>query len=144
MVVAGPKADCLTRVLGLWNMGGCLLRILRDPNPYLREIRRKSRKTPNGYVDKRDLGLSLVLPIYHIFEHRIFQPLVRPRTDRLMSMPYSGFEPGNFGAAASFPSLDKKYQLSRFYLYYNHFLSFYSYCVVMTIWCHVTALNFLW
>ena len=37
---------------------------LRDPSPYLREFRRKPRKTPNGYVDKRDQGLNLAPPVY--------------------------------------------------------------------------------
>ena len=31
---------------------------LRDPNPYLREIWRKTRKTPNGQADKRDRELN--------------------------------------------------------------------------------------
>ena len=39
---------------------------LRDPSPYLREFRRKPRKTPNGQVDKRDRGMNLAPPIYQI------------------------------------------------------------------------------
>ena len=48
-------------------MGGMpSLRVfLRDPSPYLREFRRKSRKTPNGLVDKPiDQGLNLALPVF--------------------------------------------------------------------------------
>ena len=101
MVVAGPKADCLTRVLGLWNMGGCLLRILRDPNPYLREIRRKPQKTPNDEIDKHEEDSTWHFPSTS-FEHRTAQPLVGPRTDSLTSMPSPGFEPRTFGSAGSF------------------------------------------
>ena len=100
MVVAGPKADCLTRVLGLWNMGGCLLRILRDPNPYLREIRRKPQKTPNDEIDKHEEDSTWHFPSTS-FERRTAQPLVGPRTDSLTFMPYPEFEPGTFGAAAT-------------------------------------------
>ena len=39
-----------------------------------------------------------------VFERRITQPLVRPRTDSLTSMLYLTFEPGTFGAAAGYPS----------------------------------------
>ena len=38
--------------------------ILRDPNPFLREFRRKSRKTPNDYVDKRDLESNPAPSVY--------------------------------------------------------------------------------
>ena len=31
---------------------------LKDPSPYLREFRRKPRKTPNGQVDKLDRGFN--------------------------------------------------------------------------------------
>ena len=43
--------------------------ILRDPNPFLREFRRKSRKTPNDYVDKRDLESNPAPPIYQFWKH---------------------------------------------------------------------------
>ena len=36
---------------------------IRDPNPYLREFRRKLPKTPNGKVDKCDRGLNLAFPV---------------------------------------------------------------------------------
>ena len=37
-----------------------------------------------------------------VLERRIAQPQVEPRTDHLTTMPYPGFEPGTFGAAAGF------------------------------------------
>ena len=36
------------------------------------------------------------------FYRRTTQPLVGPRTDSLTSMPYPGFKPKTFGAAAGF------------------------------------------
>ena len=36
---------------------------LRDPSPYLREFRRKPRKTPNDWVDKRDRELNPTPPV---------------------------------------------------------------------------------
>ena len=44
----GAKADCLKK--GPRPIGGMpSVRVfLRDPSPYLREFRRKSRKIPNG------------------------------------------------------------------------------------------------
>ena len=47
LLVVGFKADCLTRDIGLGGMPSVGV-FLRDPSPYLREFRRKSRKTPNG------------------------------------------------------------------------------------------------
>ena len=41
------------RFLELW--GDCPL---WDPSPYLRDFRRKSRKTPKGEMDKRDKGMN--------------------------------------------------------------------------------------
>ena len=38
------------------------------------------------------------------FELEATQPLAGPRADSLTSLPYRGFEPGTFGAAAGFPS----------------------------------------
>ena len=40
---------------------------LKDPSPYLREFRRKTRKTLNGEVDKRDRGLNLTPPVYKLW-----------------------------------------------------------------------------
>ena len=40
---------------------------LRYPSPYLREFRRKPRKTPNGWVDKRDRGLNLAPPVFQFW-----------------------------------------------------------------------------
>ena len=40
---------------------------LRDPNPYSREIRRKSQKTPNGKVDERDWETNPALPVYQFW-----------------------------------------------------------------------------
>ena len=37
---------------------------LRDPSRYLREFRRKPRKTPNDKVDNRYRGLNLAFPVY--------------------------------------------------------------------------------
>ena len=37
--------------------------VLRDPNSYLREFRRKRRKTPNGSVNKRDRELNPASPV---------------------------------------------------------------------------------
>ena len=53
-LVVGFKADCLSGYLGLWV--GCPPSevFLRVPTPYLRKFRRKTRKTPNGWIDKRD------------------------------------------------------------------------------------------
>ena len=50
---------------------------LRNPVPYFREFRRKSQKTANGYVDKRDRGSNLAHPVFQ-FERRRAQPLVGP------------------------------------------------------------------
>ena len=63
VVVVGIKADCL----GPNPIGGMpsVRFFLRDPSPYLPEFRRKPRKTPNGYVDKRDRGLNLAPPVFH-------------------------------------------------------------------------------
>ena len=75
---------------------------LRYPSPYLREFRRKIRKTQNGSVDKRDRGLNLALPVYQ------FRAQNRTATggakDGQFNMLYPGFEHGSFGAAAGFPS----------------------------------------
>ena len=63
-LVIGIEADCLTRDLRLqveWPQWGVFL---RDPSPYIREFRRKTRKTPNGKVDKRDRGLNLAPPVF--------------------------------------------------------------------------------
>ena len=38
------------------------------------------------------------------FQRRAAQPLVRTKTDSLTSIPYPGFEPGTFGAAAGSPN----------------------------------------
>ena len=65
---------------------------LREPSPYLRQFRRKPRKTPKGQVYKRDRGLNLALPVYQFSERRTVQPLLGPRTDNLTSMPYPGFK----------------------------------------------------
>ena len=40
-----------------------LVVFLRDPSPYLHEFRRKTRKTPNGLVDKRYRELNLELGV---------------------------------------------------------------------------------
>ena len=40
---------------------------LRDPRQYLHEIRKKPRKTPNGYVDKHDRGLNLAPPVFQFW-----------------------------------------------------------------------------
>ena len=40
---------------------------LRHPSLYLREFRRKPRKTPNGLVDKRDQGLNLAPPVFQFW-----------------------------------------------------------------------------
>ena len=72
---------------------------LKDPSPYLYEFRKKSRKTPKGWVDKRDRGMNLAPPVHQFF---LVLPLVLLRTDSLTSMPYPGFEPGTFGVAAGF------------------------------------------
>ena len=39
-----------------------------------------------------------------VFEYRTAQLLTGPKTDSLTSMPYPGFRPGTFGAAAGFLS----------------------------------------
>ena len=48
VVVVGVKANCPLvgpgPIGGMPSVGG----LLRDPSPYLREFRKKSRKTPNG------------------------------------------------------------------------------------------------
>ena len=49
----------------------------RDPSPYLSEFRSKPRKTPNGYVDKRELVLNRHLPSTSL-KGRTAQPLVGP------------------------------------------------------------------
>ena len=49
---------------------------LRNPNPYLREFRRKRWKTPKGKVDKRDLELNQEPPVY------LFWAQNRSTTDR--------------------------------------------------------------
>ena len=41
---------------------------------------------------------------FQVFECRIAQPLAGPKTGSLASMPYPRYEPGTFGAAASFSS----------------------------------------
>ena len=58
MVGCRLKANC--RLVGPRPIGGLLSVgvFLRDPNPYLREFRRKPRKTPDSQVDKRDRGLN--------------------------------------------------------------------------------------
>ena len=42
----------------------CVGIFLRDPSPHVRAFRRKPRKTPNDYVDKRDRGLKLAPPVF--------------------------------------------------------------------------------
>ena len=63
----GLKADCLNirprPVGGLPSVGV----FLRDPSPYLREFRRKPRKSPNGLIDKRDRGLNLAPPVFQFW-----------------------------------------------------------------------------
>ena len=65
-LVAGFKSSCHARDLELlvecppWGV------FLRDPNPYLREFRRKLRKTPNSYVVKRIRGLNPKPPVYQL------------------------------------------------------------------------------
>ena len=40
---------------------------LRDPTPYLPEFRRKLRKTPNGWIDKRDRELNPAPSVYQFW-----------------------------------------------------------------------------
>ena len=58
-------------VIGLPNMGI----FLRDPRPYLRKFQKKTRETPNGYVDERDRGMTQPPPVNQ-FVRKITQPLV--------------------------------------------------------------------
>ena len=90
-LVADFNADCLTGpkpISGVPSVGV----FLRDPSPYLREFWRKPRKTPNGYVDKRDQRLKPASPIYPFFESRTSQRLVRrlfiERVHFLLSISY--------------------------------------------------------
>ena len=55
------KANC--RLLGPGPVGRvpCVGVFLRYPSPYLRDFRRKPRKTPHCYVDKRDRRLIVWL-----------------------------------------------------------------------------------
>ena len=53
------------------NIGWCggvpsLGAFLRDSRTYLREFRRKPRKTLSSQVDKRDRGLNLAPPVYQL------------------------------------------------------------------------------
>ena len=60
----GVKADCLKkgpRPIGVMPSVGVFQ---RDSSPYLREFRRKPRKTPNGLVDMRDRGMDPAPPVY--------------------------------------------------------------------------------
>ena len=41
---------------------------LRDPCPYLCKFQRKTLKTPNGLVDKRDWELNPASPVYQIYD----------------------------------------------------------------------------
>ena len=50
---------------------------LRDPSPYLREFRRKPRKTPKCNINKCDRGLNLAPPVYQ-FGTQNRKPLVGP------------------------------------------------------------------
>ena len=59
-VVVGFNSDCLTKVLCLSLKCSPWGTFKRDPTPYLQEFRGKPRKTPSGYVDKRDQELNLV------------------------------------------------------------------------------------
>ena len=59
---------------------------LRNPSLYLRVFRRQARP-----------GIELGTSRLPVFERRIAQPLVGPRTDNLTSMLYPEFEPGTFG-----------------------------------------------
>ena len=61
----GPKKECPP-----WEV------FLGDPNPYLREFRRKSRKNKmKGQVGKHDIELNPAPPVYQ-FECRTARPLV--------------------------------------------------------------------
>ena len=44
---------------------------LRDPSPYLREFPRKTRKTPNGKVDKSDREIKMEPNVYHFLSAAI-------------------------------------------------------------------------
>ena len=63
--VVGFKANCLLVEPGPIGGVSSVVGFLRDPSPYLREFRRKPRKIPYGWVDKRDRELHLALPAYH-------------------------------------------------------------------------------
>ena len=52
------ETNCLHEEPGTLGGMPSLEVVLRDPNLYLPEYRRKPRKTLNGYVDKRDQKLN--------------------------------------------------------------------------------------
>ena len=58
------KANC--PLVGPGSIGGVLSVgvFLGDSSQYLHEFRRKPRKTPNGWIDKRDRSLNLAPPIF--------------------------------------------------------------------------------
>ena len=59
-------------IVRLWDL--CLYRewpplgvFLRDSSPQSRKFRKKTRKTPKGYVDNRDRGLNLAPHVYQLW-----------------------------------------------------------------------------
>ena len=63
-LVVGFKAKC--PLVGPGPIGGMpsVGVFLRDPSKFLREFRRKPRKTPNGKVDKRYQDLNVAPPVF--------------------------------------------------------------------------------
>ena len=75
---------------------------LRDPSPYLPVFRRKITENSDRIERQAQQGIEPGTFRLPVFECRTTQPLV-DKADSLTSMPYPGFEPGTFGAAAGFP-----------------------------------------
>ena len=77
---------------------------LRDPSPYLQVFRSKTTENFEWLGRQARPKVEPDISRLPVFERRIAQPLMGPRTDRLTSMPYLGFEPGTIGATAVFPN----------------------------------------
>ena len=98
------KAYCVTRDLGRRGLVPSVGVFLRNSSPYSREFRRKTTENSERLGQQARPGIEPGTSCLLIFERRTTLPLVGPRTDRLPSMPYPGFEPETFGVATGSPS----------------------------------------
>ena len=81
--------------------GGCLAKRVY---PMFTRVSEKTTENSEWLGRQERLGIEPDTSRLPVLVRRITQPLVGSRTDNLTSMPYRGFKPATFGAAAGFPN----------------------------------------